>query len=26
LGDYEFYYLNEEEQKELRKLILSVWK
>lgn len=26
LGDYEFHYLNEEEQKELSKLIRSVWK
>ena len=25
LGDFEFHYLNEEEQKELTKLINSVW-
>ena len=26
LGDYEFHYLNEEEQKELYELIKSVWR
>jgi len=26
LGDYEFHYLNEKEQKELYELIQSVWK
>ena len=26
LGDYEFHYLNEKEQKELDELIQSVWK
>ena len=25
LGDYEFHYLNDQEQKELHKLIQSVW-
>ena len=26
LGDYDYHYLNEEEQKELRELIETVWK